>query len=206
MWRSLWVTAEPSSGPNGSLDHRHGPDRPGATRSRGAAPGDNRCSPEVSDTLGRADRGHRAVPTPLRRTRDRSTVLFDVQHFERQGWQVIAVVGELDLAAAPRVRQAVVRALGSPALAATSHVVLDLGAVDFIDSSGLGVVIGAKRRVRSAGGELRVVVAEPQVRRVFALTDLDRILPLFDTIDAALAPAARPVTGRTPSGAGGHDG
>jgi anti-sigma B factor antagonist len=139
-------------------------------------------------------------------------VLFDLQHIEREGWQVLAVVGELDLAAVPRVRHAVVRVLGPGSRAVESRdiggpgagagadprprIVLDLGAVDFIDSSGLGVVIGTKRRVRAAGGELRLVVTEPQVRAVFALTELDQILTLYASLDEAIAPGPPAVAAR----------
>lgn len=124
-------------------------------------------------------------------------MLFDVQHYERDGWQVLAVVGELDLASAPRVRQAVVRALGSDGAVGDGDggvhgVVLDLGAVDFIDSSGLGVIIGAQRRLRAVGRALRLVVTEPHVREVFALTGLDRILDLSASLDQALRLPAAP--------------
>jgi anti-sigma B factor antagonist len=111
-------------------------------------------------------------------------VLFDLQVRQQEGWVVLAVVGEVDLASAPKVRQAVIDALaagGGP-----PSVVLDLGSVDFIDSSGLGVVLGALKRVRAAGGRLRVVVREPQVRRIFELTDLDRILALAPSLGEAL--------------------
>lgn len=132
-------------------------------------------------------------------------MLFDVQHYERDGWQVLAVVGELDLATAPRVRQAVVRALGAAGAdgdGGVHGVVLDLGAVDFIDSSGLGVIIGAQRRVRSVGRALRLVVTEPHVREVFALTGLDRIIDLSRSLDQALrlpAAPARPGPSEAPA-------
>jgi len=74
---------------------------------------------------------------------------------------------------------------------ASVAVVLDLGGVDFIDSAGLGVVLGALKRVRGAGGALRVVVDEPAVRQVFALTELDRIVPLDRTVDEAVAHPVR---------------
>jgi len=111
-------------------------------------------------------------------------VLFDLQVREQAGWTVLAVVGELDLAAAPKVRQAVITAVGGP----SGDVVLDLSAVDFIDSSGLGIVIGALKRVRNRGGRLRVVAAEPQVVKVFELTELDRILPLAASVEEAVGP------------------
>ena len=95
---------------------------------------------------------------------------------------MLSVIGELDLAAAPKVRQALVTAVQGPA----PDVVLDLASVDFIDSSGLGIVLGAVKRVKANGGRLRVVVAEPQVRGVFELTELDRILPLAASVSEAI--------------------
>lgn len=112
-------------------------------------------------------------------------MLFDVLESERSGWIVLAVVGEFDLASAPRVRQAILRSIGSSP-AEGVKLLLDLSGVDFIDSSGLGVLIGAKRRVGQAGGSVRVVVREPQVRAVFDVTDLDRVFDLFETVDGAL--------------------
>ena len=97
---------------------------------------------------------------------------------------MLSVIGELDLAAAPKVRQALVTAVQGPA----PDVVLDLASVDFIDSSGLGIVIGALKRVWSRGGRLRVVAAQPQVVKVFELTELDRILPLAASVEEAVGP------------------
>jgi anti-sigma B factor antagonist len=130
----------------------------------------------------------RQVP---RTRRSKAAVLFDLQVHQRDEWIVLSVVGEVDLAVAPRLRQAVIEAL-TPSNQASAEpspasLVLDLGAVDFLDSSGLGVVLGALKRVRSLGGRLRVVVREPQVRRVFEITDLDRIISLADSVDDAIA-------------------
>jgi anti-sigma B factor antagonist len=121
-------------------------------------------------------------------------VLFDLQVHERDGWTVLSVVGELDLAAAPRVRQGVLSALNRSD--EVPRVVLDLTEVDLIDSSGLGVVLGTVRRVRAASGEVRVVVGGPPVREVFALTELDRILPLAGSVaDAVAIPVPDPDAG-----------
>jgi len=101
-------------------------------------------------------------------------VLFDVQVTQRDGVAVVRVVGELDLATAPQARTAVVRALasGGPDLE------LDLTAVDFVDSLGLGVVVSALKRVRSRGGHLVVVAAADRVRKPFELTGLDALVDL----------------------------
>ncbi len=133
-------------------------------------------------------------------------MLFDLQVHPRAGWTVVSVIGELDLAAAPRVRQAMLQVVtGGPGSRDTPErgprVILDLGAVDFIDSSGLGIVLGAVKRVRAAGGTLRVVIKEPQVRQVFALTKLDQILLLAASVDDAVtAPTAPGPVGDEPRG------
>lgn len=95
---------------------------------------------------------------------------------------VVAPTGELDMASAPRLRQELM-ALAS---AGRTAVVLDLAGVDFMDSTGLGVILGALKRLRAAGGDLTLARAEPQVAKVFEITRLDDILTLHPTIDAAV--------------------
>lgn len=137
-------------------------------------------------------------------------MLFDVQIADRDGWIVLAVVGELDLATGPRVRQAVIRALTTPGRRDTPpRLAIDLSGVDLIDSIGLGVLIGALRRVRAVDGELVLVVPEPRVRAAFVATDLDGVFTIEDALDAVLpvgaAPAAPGPTGDG-SGEGSGDG
>ena len=96
---------------------------------------------------------------------------------------VLTVLGDLDMAGAPGLRQAVVTEVADGA----RLVVLDLTAVDFVDSAGLGVVVGALRRLRAHDGELLVVCPEPRIRRVFELCDLDRVFTLHRDVEAAVA-------------------
>jgi anti-sigma B factor antagonist len=115
------------------------------------------------------------------------SVLFDVQIADRDGWVVLAVVGEVDLATAPQVRQAVIRLLSDPTRRGIApRLVIDLSGVDLIDSIGLGVLIGALRRVRAADGQLVLVVSEPRVRSVFRATDLDRVFTITESLRAAV--------------------
>ena len=58
-----------------------------------------------------------------------------------------------------------------------ARIVLDLDAVEFIDSSGLGALVGAHKAVQQSGGDLRLVAAPNQVRMVLRLTNLDQVLP-----------------------------
>ncbi len=80
----------------------------------------------------------------------------------------LVVRGELDAASAPRLRTHIRSALA----AGITRVVVDLAAVSFIDAAGLGVLVGARRRLADAGGELEVVHASRPVRRVLEITGL----------------------------------
>lgn len=99
---------------------------------------------------------------------------------------MLTVAGELDVVGGPDLRQAVMAEVRE----GRHRLVLDLTGVDFIDSFGLGVVIGALKRARLLDGDLRVVVPEPRLRRVFEVCDLDRVFDLHPTVDEATGSAA----------------
>jgi anti-sigma B factor antagonist len=110
------------------------------------------------------------------------------------GYSIITVAGEVDIATAPRLREllAALARSGRPVIA-------DLDQVTFIDAAGLRVLAAAARQAAAHGGSLHVISARHQVRQVFALTGLDRQIPLARTGAEALAglpaapdPAARP--------------
>ena len=105
-----------------------------------------------------------------------------VQVEEQGGWAVARVSGDLDLTTAPRLRERLVQIVvgGQP------RVVLDLQAVDFVDSTGLGVIVGVLKRTRSQGGDLRLVSTRSGLRRILELTSLDQALPLAATVEEAL--------------------
>ncbi len=98
---------------------------------------------------------------------------------------VVYVSGELDLNTAPGFRTAVEEQLDLRP--ETAHILLVLRDVTFIDSSGLGVILGRYRRVRAHGGRLVAVAPSPKVRKVFDLSGLAAIIPVFETEDEAWA-------------------
>ena len=115
-------------------------------------------------------------------------MLFELEVAPADGGVVVCtVIGELDVASAPKLRAEVVRLVaesdGPP------RVVVDLAGVDFRDSPGLGVLLGGLKRVRAQGGALVLARAEPQVRKVFEVTRVIEILPIHDELDAAIAAA-----------------
>ena len=95
---------------------------------------------------------------------------------------VLALSGRLDLASAPDLRAAITTTVhhGAP------RVVLDLGRVPFIDSSGLGALVGGLKQARDAGGDLRIARPQPEVLDILSLMRLDRVLEPYDSLDAAL--------------------
>ncbi len=88
------------------------------------------------------------------------------------GFAVIRPTGRLTMVSAPQLRHAVDDLVGQ----GTPRVVVDLAGTEFIDSSGLGSLIGALKATRLAGGDLRIAAAPEQVRTVLRLTNLDRVL------------------------------
>ena len=91
------------------------------------------------------------------------------------------MTGEIDMATAPRFRQRLLAVISAGA----QNVVIDLSGVDFIDSTGLGVLMGAAKRVRSAGGDIRLVTAGSRLAELIELTRLDRVLDVFDSVSEA---------------------
>jgi len=96
-------------------------------------------------------------------------------------WAVLALTGDADLASAVSLRASLTEATATT----PSWLVLDLAGLDFIDSTGLGVLVGALRRVRAGGGDLRVAAAPPGIARVFSVTGLDRVFGVYPTVEDA---------------------
>jgi anti-sigma B factor antagonist len=95
---------------------------------------------------------------------------------------VVSVTGEIDLFTAPDFKQHV----SKPIEAGVSRVVVDLSATTFIDSSSLGVLIGAHRQLKLRGGSLTIVSANDSIAKTFRITGLDGVFTLVASLDDAL--------------------
>jgi anti-sigma B factor antagonist len=95
---------------------------------------------------------------------------------------VVAVTGEIDLFTAPEFKQRV----SAPIEAGRRRVIVDLTATTFIDSSSLGVLIGAHRRLRREQGSLVVVCRDDAIVKTFRITGLDSVFTIVPTLDEAL--------------------
>ena len=95
---------------------------------------------------------------------------------------VVSVSGEVDLFTAPEFKQRVM----APIAAGVEHVIVDLTRTTFIDSSSLGVLIGAHRRLKARGGRLIVACDGEAIVKTFRITGLDGVFRLVDSVEAAL--------------------
>ncbi len=78
-----------------------------------------------------------------------------------------------------------------PVLAGSAQAVIDLGAVRFMDSSGLGALLSCLRRMNAAGGALRLAALQRPVRAVMEMVRMHRVFDIYDTRDAALSDAEK---------------
>lgn len=110
----------------------------------------------------------------------------EIPDIDVEGWTVVAASGEIDVATAPAMRTR----LNELVEAGATHLVVDLEDVDFIDSTGLGVLVGSLRVARAGGGDLRLVCTNSRILKVFEATGLHEIFTIGTTVDDAVASAA----------------
>ena len=96
---------------------------------------------------------------------------------------VLQVTGEVDVYTAPMLREQI-RELAAKG---TVHLIADLSRVDFLDSTGLGALVGGLRRLREAGGSLALVIGTPRILRIFQITGLTKALAVQRTAEDAIA-------------------
>lgn len=98
-------------------------------------------------------------------------------------FEIIEVAGEVDVYTAPRLREAIVEAID----AGRSRLIVNVEGVEFLDSTGLGVLVGGLKRVRADGGSLDIVCTQERLLKIFQITGLDKVFGLHQSVDAAVA-------------------
>lgn len=96
---------------------------------------------------------------------------------------ILEIEGEVDVYTSPQLKQDLV----TLAEQGTKHVVIDLSKVEYLDSTGLGVLIGGLKRLREAGGNMALVGPGMRIQRIFEITGLNKIFDIYATEAEALA-------------------
>ena len=86
---------------------------------------------------------------------------------------VVTVGGEIDVYTAPKLREQLIDLVSS----GNYHLVVDMENVDFLDSTGLGVLVGGLKRVRAHDGSLRLVCTQERILKIFRITGLTKVFP-----------------------------
>ena len=107
--------------------------------------------------------------------------------YAQDGYTVVWVRGEIDMATAP----ALLGALAEPVRAQQCRVVVDLTDVTFMDSTGLNVLVLARGWANAGSGEVRLVGACRMVRKILHITGLDEIFPVHSTIEESIGHAVQ---------------
>ncbi|TDD68256.1 STAS domain-containing protein [Actinomadura rubrisoli] len=109
---------------------------------------------------------------------------FAVEHRVEKGLTVVKISGEIDVFTSPRLREALLDIIDNDG---GLHLVVDLGEVTFLDSTGLGVLVGIYHRLRARDGSMSFMGVNDRVRRVFHVTQLTKIFVLHHSLEDAIA-------------------
>jgi anti-sigma B factor antagonist len=105
----------------------------------------------------------------------------DIEVRNERGAVIAAVTGEIDISNVAQLRERLYELADDG-----GTLIVDLNRVEFIDSAGLGALVGTSRRVAEHGGSLLAVCAQPQPRRLLWMTGVDKRIPLAATVAGAL--------------------
>ena len=104
-------------------------------------------------------------------------------HYDKDGIEVVDVGGEIDIYTAPRLRELLIDLVSKD----NYQLVVNLDKVGFLDSTGLGVLVGGLKRVRAHDGSLDLVCTRERILRIFRITGLTKVFGIHQTVDQAIA-------------------
>ncbi len=104
-------------------------------------------------------------------------------HYDKDGIEVVDVEGEIDIYTAPRLRELLIDLVSKN----NYQFVVSLEKVGFLDSTGLGVLVGGLDRVRAHDGSLDLVCTQERILKIFRITGLTEVFGIYQTVDQAIA-------------------
>ncbi len=104
-------------------------------------------------------------------------------HYAKDGIEVIDIRGEIDMYTAPRLRELLIDLVSK----GSYQLAVNLEKVGFLDSTGLGVLVGGLKRVRAHDGSLDLVCTQQRILKIFRITGLTEVFGIYETADQAIA-------------------
>jgi anti-sigma B factor antagonist len=99
---------------------------------------------------------------------------------------VVDVTGEIDVYTAPKLREKLIDLVSE----GSYNVVVNLEGVEFLDSTGLGVLVGALKRVKAHDGSLSLVCTQDKILKIFKITGLTKVFPIYEAVEEAVSGTA----------------
>ena len=103
-------------------------------------------------------------------------------HYNKDGIEVIDVAGTIDIYTAPRLRELLIDLVSRD----NYQLIVNLERVEFLDSTGLGVLVGGLKRVRAHDGSLDLVCTQERILKIFRITGLTKVFGIHQTVDQAI--------------------
>jgi anti-sigma B factor antagonist len=110
---------------------------------------------------------------------------------KRNGAAVMGVKGEIDIYTAPKLREQLLDLADK----GERNIVVDLQGVEFLDSTGLGVLVAGLKRMKSSEGDLSLVCTSEKILKVFRITGLMKVFRISETVEAAIAASSNQTRG-----------
>ena len=134
----------------------------------------------------REDSATGRLPGPHAQTLDRMAledfVDLKLGHSNKDGIEVVDVEGEIDVYTAPRLRELLIELVNT----GFYQLVVNMEKVEFLDSTGLGVLVGGLKRVRAHDGSLDLVCTQERILKIFRITGLTKVFGIHDSVDEAI--------------------
>lgn len=106
----------------------------------------------------------------------------DIDQYSKDGLSILKVAGEIDVYSAPGLREALINLVNE----GNYNIIVDMEGVDFLDSTGLGVLVGGLKRVRAHEGSLGLVCEKERILKIFRITGLTKVFALYTSVDEAI--------------------